>query len=379
MKILIFNWRDIKNPEAGGAEVFTHENAKRWVKNGNEVTLFTSEFKGCDNKEVIDGVRIIRAGTKYSVYRKAKGYYKRYFSKEGFDVVIDEINTRPFLTPKFVNKGEKIIALIHQLAREYWWYETPFPIDFMGYYFLENKWLRNYGDIPTVTVSESTKRDLLDLGFKNVMVVPEGLNFKPPDNANKKEENPVVIYVGRLKRAKRPDHAIKAFEMVKKSIDCQLILAGGTAADDPESEQVLGEVTKRAEGDSDIHVLLVPPERDIEINALQRAATVIIQKSLKEGFGLTISEALWKGKPVVASAVGGIPLQIKNKFTGLLCYSVEGAAYDLKQLLSNPEYAHWLGHNGTEHVKQNFLITSQLKDYLLVFLSLGRASDVIYL
>ena len=192
-------------------------------------------------------------------------------------------------------------------------------------------------------------------------------------------DKPMIVQISRFDRLKDPLGVIEAFEMVSKNIDCQLVLAGGTADDDPESEEVLEEVRRRAEGNHDIHVLLVPPESDIEINALQRAATIVIQKSLKEGFGLTISEALWKAKPVVASAVGGIPLQIKNKLTGLLCYTVEGAAYALKQLLSNPEYAKWLGQNGREHVKQNFLIINHLKDYLLVFLSLDQHSDVIYL
>ena len=109
------------------------------------------------------------------------------------------------------------------------------------------------------------------------------------------------------------------------------------------------------------------------------AATVVIQKSLKEGFGLTVTEALWKGKPVVASAVGGIQLQIKNKFTGLLCHSIEGAAFAMKSLLGNPEYAQWLGKNGLEHVRQNFLITRHLKDYLMLFISLYHPGDVIYL
>jgi len=138
-------------------------------------------------------------------------------------------------------------------------------------------------------------------------------------------------------------------------------------------------VRKRAEGNRDIHILLIPPGSDIEINALQRAATVVLQKSLKEGFGLTISEALWKAKPVIATAVGGIPLQIRNKLTGLLCYTVEGAAYALRQLLSNPEYANQLGKNGREHVRQNFLITNHLKDYLLMFIALDQPSDIIYL
>jgi len=192
-------------------------------------------------------------------------------------------------------------------------------------------------------------------------------------------EKPMIVQISRFDRLKDPVGVIEAFEIVRKSIDCQLVLAGGTADDDPESTEVLEEVRKRAEGNADIHVLPVPPGSDLEINALQRAATVVLQKSLREGFGLTISEALWKAKPVVAMAVGGIPLQIRNKLTGLLCYSIEGAAFDLKQLLSNPDYAKWLGQNGREHVKQNFLITGHLKDYMLMFLALDHASDIIYL
>jgi trehalose synthase len=192
-------------------------------------------------------------------------------------------------------------------------------------------------------------------------------------------EKPMIVQVSRFDYLKDPVGVIEAFETVKKTIDCQLVLAGGTADDDPESAKVLSEVRDRAADNPDIHILLIPPDSNIEINALQRAATVIIQKSLKEGFGLTISEALWKGKPVIASAVGGIPLQIKNRLTGLLCYSTEGAAYGLKQLLSNPEYANRLGKNGREHVKQNFLITRHLKEYMLLFLALDNPSDVIFL
>lgn len=193
------------------------------------------------------------------------------------------------------------------------------------------------------------------------------------------KDKPIIAQISRFDYLKDPIGVIQAFEMVKKSIDCQLILAGGTATDDPESVKVLQEVKDRASHNPDIHILLIPPESDIEINALQRAATIILQKSIKEGFGLTITEALWKGKPVVASAVGGIPLQVKNKFTGLLCYSVEGAAYAIKRLLSNPDYAVWLGKNAQEHVRQNFLITRHLKDYLLLFISLYYDSDEIYL
>lgn len=192
-------------------------------------------------------------------------------------------------------------------------------------------------------------------------------------------ERPIITQISRFDYLKDPIGVIKAFEMVRKSVNCQLVLAGGPAADDPESEKVLKEVRERASSNPDIHVLLLPPDSDTEINALQRASTIIVQKSIREGFGLTVTEALWKGKPVVASAVGGIPLQVKNRITGLLCHSIEGAAYAIKLLLGNPEYALFLGKNGREHVRQNFLITRHLRDYLLLFIFLYHNSDEIFL
>jgi len=193
------------------------------------------------------------------------------------------------------------------------------------------------------------------------------------------QDKPIITQVSRFDHLKDPIGVIRAFEMVRGSMDCRLVLAGGTAVDDPEADKVLAEVKERAAGNEDIHVLSLPPESGSEINALQRASTVVLQKSLKEGFGLTVSEALWKGKPVVASAVGGMRLQVKNRFNGLLCHGVEGAAYALRLLLSNPEYARWLGENGREHVRRNFLITRHLKEYLLLFLSLYHPEDIIYL
>jgi trehalose synthase len=193
------------------------------------------------------------------------------------------------------------------------------------------------------------------------------------------QDKPIVTQVSRFDYLKDPVGVIRAFEMVRKGVDCRLVFAGGTASDDPESDKVLAEVRGRAGGNPDIHILLIPPGSDIEINAIQRASAVIVQKSLGEGFGLTVSEALWKSKPVVASAVGGIPLQVKNKFTGLLSHGIEGTAYAIRQLLTNPEYARWLGQNGKEHVRYNFLITRHIRDYLLLFLSLYYSGDVIYL
>jgi trehalose synthase len=189
------------------------------------------------------------------------------------------------------------------------------------------------------------------------------------------ENKPIITQISRFDRLKDPTGVIEVFREVKRHIDCQLVLAGGTAADDPEAIEVLEEVREKAQHDRDIHILLMP-HNDIEVNALQRGSTVIIQKSIKEGFGLTVAEALWKAKPVVASAVGGIPLQITHKYSGLLCHTIQGAAFAVKQLLNAPEYAKKLGENGREHIRNNFLLTRHLRDYMLMFLSLYHTENV---
>jgi trehalose synthase len=183
-------------------------------------------------------------------------------------------------------------------------------------------------------------------------------------------DKPLVTQVSRFDYLKDPAGVIEAYKLVKPYVDCQLLLVGGSATDDPEGGKVLAEIKEKAGGDSDIHILELPPTSHLEINALQRASTVIIQKSIKEGFGLTVSEALWKGKPVIAGAVGGIPLQITHKYSGILTLSVEGTAYWLKQLLQSPDYARKLGENGREHVRDNFLLTRHLRDYMQLFLAL---------
>ncbi len=183
-------------------------------------------------------------------------------------------------------------------------------------------------------------------------------------------QRPILTQVSRFDRLKDPVGVIRAYRMVKKYHDCQLVLAGGAASDDPEGSEVLREVEEAAASDPDIHVLNLPPWSAREINALQRASTIIIQKSIREGFGLTVTEALWKKKPVVASAVGGIPSQVIHKVTGMLVHSVEGCAYQLRYLLANPDFARQLGRNGHEHVKENFLITRNLRRYLMLFLIL---------
>jgi trehalose synthase len=182
----------------------------------------------------------------------------------------------------------------------------------------------------------------------------------------------ILTQISRFDRLKDPVGVIRAYRIVKRYFDCQLVLAGGGAPDDPEGAVVLKEVLREAENDPDIKVLDLPASAPLEVNALQRASTIVIQKSLREGFGLTVSEALWKKKPVVASAVGGIPAQVIHKQTGLLSHSVEGAAYQIRFLLSHPEIAAKLGESGHQHVRENFLITQKLKRYLTLFLAVAR-------
>jgi trehalose synthase len=177
----------------------------------------------------------------------------------------------------------------------------------------------------------------------------------------------VLTQISRFDRLKDPLGVVCAYKLVKRYFDCQLVLAGGGAEDDPEGGAVLEEVRVASGSDPDIHILDLPPWSALEINALQRASTVVIQKSLREGFGLTVTEALWKRKPVVASAVGGIPFQVIHKHTGLLAHSVEGTAYQIRFLLSNPHLAQKLGDQGHEHVKEQFLITGKAKRYLTLF------------
>lgn len=177
-------------------------------------------------------------------------------------------------------------------------------------------------------------------------------------------DKPILLQVSRFDRFKDPVGVIQAYRIVKKHNDCRLILVGGGAADDPEGDVVLQEVREAAGQDPDIHVLLLPPDSNLEVNALQRAATIVVQKSLREGFGLTVAEAMWKGKPVVGGFAGGITVQIMYYHTGYTVSSVEGAAFRVRHLLNNPEIGRKMGNDAKEYIRRNFLITRQLADYL---------------
>jgi len=340
----------------GGAEVFTREVATRWVRRGHEVTLFTSEFKGCRHEEALDGVRIVRAGGKFSAYWKAKKYYKKRFAREHFDVIIDEINTRPFFAPNFVSHGEKVVALIHQLAREYWFYEVPFPISFIGYHFLEDRWLTKYVDVPTVTVSESTKRDLLDLGFRNVFIVSEGLGFKPSVEVPVKAGCPVVVFVGRLGRAKRPDHAVRAFSIVREKIPKAELWVLGDGAFRSDLERMASDYVRFFGG--------LP---DTERRRWIERSWILVNPSVREGWGLNVVEANAFGVPCVAYDVAGLRDSVKNGRTGLLAEAgnVEDLAEKIVMVLNDDALRKELSQNALKYSRQ-FSWDRSAKEFLRI-------------
>jgi glycosyltransferase involved in cell wall biosynthesis len=289
VRILIFNWKDLAHPAAGGAEVFTEEVGRALVQRGHSVTLHAAAVAGRPEREVVEGVQIVRAGGRFGVYRAAR----RFWAREGrgsFDVVVDEINTRPFLAPRWL-RGAPVVALIHQLAREIWSYETPFPLSALGRYVLEPWWLRAYRDVPAMTVSASSAASLRQHhGWRDVTLVPEGWTPHPvPDTA--KEERPTIVFLGRLVAMKRPQHAIDAFRILRETFPAAQLWVIG---DGPLHLDPVDGVTRFG------HLA-----RADQFHRLA-AAHVLVATSVREGWGLNVSEAAACGTPGIGYAVPGL-------------------------------------------------------------------------
>jgi len=180
---------------------------------------------------------------------------------------------------------------------------------------------------------------------------------------------PLLVQVGPFSRNGDPLGVVNAYRLVKKSHPMRLVLAG-SAGDDRESLDVLADLREAARQDPDVVVLELPPDAHLQINALQRAATIVLQKSIREGFGLGAAEAMWKGKPVIAGFAGGLPQQILDDVTGYTVHSIEGAAFRIRHLLNNPELIARMGAAGREHVRRVFLTTRHLTDYLALLIHL---------
>jgi glycosyltransferase involved in cell wall biosynthesis len=208
MRILVLNWKDRHHPAAGGAEVYTHEVAARLVRRGHDVTLFCAAVPGRPPVEVDEGITVVRAGSRLGVYAAARRFWARHPHR--WDVVVDEVNTRPFLTPRWV-RGTPVVALIHQVAAEVWDAELPRPVAILGRRVLEPRWLAAYATTPTMTVSASSAASLRTYGLGDLRLVPEGLSLPQGLPSARKEATLTLCCIGRLSASKRVDHALAAF------------------------------------------------------------------------------------------------------------------------------------------------------------------------
>lgn len=199
-----------------------------------------------------------------------------------------------------------------------------------------------------------------NLPAREVKAVYKKFNIDP--------DRPMILQVSRFDKFKDPIGVIEAFRLAQKHVPLQLVLAGGGATDDPEGSAFYQQVKNVAGDDPDIHVLLLPPDAHRTINALQRASDLVLQKSTREGFGLTVTEAMWKKKPVIGGDTGGIRLQVANYYTGFLVRTPEGAALRIRYLLHRMDKLREMGETAQEYVRENFLLTRHLMDYLALMI-----------
>lgn len=318
MNILILNWRDIKSSKGGGAEILTHEMAKRWVKSGHTVTQFSAEFEGAKPEEKIDGVKIIRQGHSdlrfftSSVHFQAYKYYKK--NKESFDVVIDEVHGLPFFTALYVNK--KKVVLICEVAEELW-------VKMFGLIFgtvgrlVELLYLRMlYKNTPYLTISNSTKEELIKKGVRkeSITVLPMGLTVPKKIKSFEKEKNPTLIFVGRLSKSKGVEDAILAFgEIVKRNPTAHLWIVG---SGDKDYISHLKDVAKHTKVINKTTFWgFVSEEKKFE---LMSRAHILVAPSVKEGWGLIVPESAFVATPSIVYNVLGLRDIVKNRVNGII-------------------------------------------------------------
>lgn len=280
------------------------------MQHGNSVEWFSASYPGARAEETVDGVRLVRRGRQWTVHWAAYRRYHRNLARQ-FDVVIDEVNTIPFFTPLWADVP--IVMLIHQLAREVWWYEAPFPLNAIGY-LTEPLYLRPYRNIPALTVSASTRDDLKRLGFRNsVTVVPEGLE-PIAELGTAKTIEPSFLYVGRLAPSKRVEHILRAFERFRHVTGRGTLRLVGSG-----SERYRESLAKLAVGlDIAGSVQFCGRVSPAEKHRLMAEAHVLVMTSVREGWGLVVTEANACGTPAIVYDVPGLRDSVRNELTGLV-------------------------------------------------------------
>lgn len=294
MRVLVFNWRDPLHPLAGGAEVYTDQVLRRWAAQGHEAVLFAAAVRGRPACEELNGYRVVRAGGRLGVYREARSWWREHGAGR-FDAVVDEVNTVPFHAHEWVDDGTAVVPLIHQTAEDVWRYNTPLPVAWLGRRVLEPRWLRRLRGLPVLAVSESTRASLQRFGLHDVTVVPEG--YEPPPTAlpAAKEELPTAVFCGRMVGYKRPADAARAVEIARREIpDLRIWMIG----DGPELAAL------RAKAPAGVRYLGRVSERE-KHDRLARAH-VHLATSVREGWGLVVTEAAAVGTPTIAYDVPGL-------------------------------------------------------------------------
>jgi len=343
MKILIFNWRDIKNSWAGGSEIYIHEIAKRLVARGNQVTLFCAQDPNSKlpDEETVDGVKIVRKGGRFSVYLWAPIYYFKKLRKDA-DVIVDTQNGIPFFTPLFSLK--KKYCLVHHVHGEQFFYEFSKIPGTVG--FLTEKYVFPliYKFVDIIAVSKTTKEELIKIGFNKIRisVVYNGIYRSKSLNKIKKFSEPTIIYLGRIKRYKRVDLLIKLMpDILKKVPSVRLLIAGwGT-----EGEEITNIVMK---GNIKKHVEVVGPVSELKKKELLSKSWVFVNPSIHEGWSISVLEANSYGTPAVAFKVPGLSESIVDGKTGMLCDTEEGLVDCISKLLLDKNQCARLGKNARE-------------------------------
>lgn len=307
MRIAFFNWRDMKNPHAGGAELYVHEIAKQLAAMGHSPTIFTSSFPGSAPREYIDGIEHVRYGGRFLIYPKSVLCYRRHIAGK-YDAIVESINGMPFFTPLFAR--EKCVPLIYQLTRENWYSGLPFPLAFAGYH-LEDLLLGIYGKRTAIAVSDSTKCDLEAIGFGDVRIVHGASSISPPKGI-RKERRPTLVYLGRLTKSKRVDHALLAFSsLVKKIPSARLWIAGGG----PEDGRLRNLAATLGISKNTVFFGRVDEGKKAEL--LSRAHLMLFP-AVREGWGLTVNEANSCATPAIGYDVPGLRDSIRPGVNGYL-------------------------------------------------------------
>jgi len=313
LDVLVLNWRDLRHPRAGGAELLTHGHARRLVARGHRVTMFVAAAKGAPAEEVVDGVRVVRRGGPVTTRVHALRWYRRQGrAHRRFDVVVEEVNTLPYLLGRLT--GSRSLLWIHQLAREVWWYEAPRPIAPIGYA-LERGYLRLYRGAPAVVLSESTKADLLGLGFRedDVVVVPPAIE-PPLSRTEVEKEQGLLVCVGRITPSKRIAHLIEALAHVRAAgVDARLEIVGKG------EESLLSALVRLAERlDVAPHVRFTGYLEEKAKRDLLARASLIVMASVREGWGLVVTEGNILGTPAVVYDRPGLRDSTIHERTGLV-------------------------------------------------------------